>query len=70
MDREDIYRRLIETAERFGAGNPQQLKLLRSEFEKSRPAELLAGILLVFSRSELPEGNYQKQSLPAACSRD
>ena len=63
MDREDIYRRLVEIAERYGAGNPQQLKLLRSEFEKSRPDEVLAGILLVFSRSEPTEGNYQKQEL-------
>jgi len=63
MDREDIYRRLVETAERYGAGNPQQLKLLRSELEKSHPDEVLAGVLLVFSRSVPTEGNYQKQEL-------
>jgi hypothetical protein len=63
MDREDVYRRVIETAERFGPGNPQQLKLLCSQFASARPDELLAGLLLVVSRDDPSAPAYQRQEL-------
>ncbi|WP_124543968.1 hypothetical protein [Piscinibacter terrae] len=63
MDREDIYRRVIEVAERFGPGNPQEVKLLSSQLTKCEPAEVFAGLLLVFSRSVPTEANYPKQEL-------
>jgi hypothetical protein len=63
MDREDIYRRVIEVAERFGPGNPQEVKLLSSQLTKCEAAEVFAGLLLVFSRSVPTEANYPKQEL-------
>jgi hypothetical protein len=63
MDREDVYRRVTETAERFGAGNPQQLKLLCSQFSAAPPDELLAGLLLVVSRCDPAAPSYQLQEL-------
>jgi hypothetical protein len=63
MDREDIYRRVVEVAERFGPGNPQELKQLSSQLRKLPPTEVLAGLLLVFTRSEANESNYPKQEL-------
>jgi hypothetical protein len=63
MDREDIYRRVLEIAERFGPDRPQEVKLLSSQLTKCLPVEVLAGLLLVFTRSEPLESNYRKQEL-------
>ncbi len=63
MDRENIYRRVVEVAEQFGAGNPQDTRLLSSQLTKCEPVEVLAGLLLVFTRSEPTEANYRKQEL-------
>ncbi|MFG6459895.1 hypothetical protein [Roseateles sp. BYS96W] len=63
MDREDVYRRVTETAERFGAGNPQQIKLLCSQLSAAPPDELLSGLLLVVSRCDPAAPNYQPQEL-------
>jgi hypothetical protein len=63
MDREDIYRRVLEIAERFGPDRPQEVRLLSSQLTKCQPVEVLAGLLLVFTRSEPAESNYRKQEL-------
>jgi len=63
MDREDVCRRVTEVAERFGCGNPQENKQLSSQLAKGQPAEVLAGLLLVFSRSVPTASNYRKQEL-------
>ncbi len=63
MDREDICRRVTEIAEQFGCGNPQENKKLSKQLAKNQSAEVLAGLLLVFSRSIPTASNYQKQEL-------
>jgi hypothetical protein len=63
MDREDICRRVVEIAERFGPDRPQEVKLLSSQLTKCHPAEVLAGLMLVFTRSEPRSANYRKQEL-------
>jgi hypothetical protein len=63
MDREDIHTRVVETAERFGPGNPQQFKLLCSQFAAAGPDEVLAGLLLVVARSDPLASNYDRQEL-------
>lgn len=64
MDRDAICRRVVETAERFGAGNPQETKLLMAELGKCEAREVLAGLLLVFSSSDpATDATYVKQEL-------
>jgi hypothetical protein len=63
VDREAVYSRVVEVAERFGANNPQELKLLSSQLSKCEAVEVLEGLLLVFTRSEAAESNYRKQEL-------
>lgn len=41
----------------------QELKLLSLQLTKCEAAEVLAGLLLIFSRSNPLESNYQKQEL-------
>lgn len=61
MNSEDVYRRVVETAERFGSGNPQQLKLLCSQFAAAQAEEVAAGLFLVFSRSDPTSSTFQHQ---------
>jgi hypothetical protein len=63
MDREDICRRVTEIADRFGPDRPQEVKLLSSQLSKCQAVEVLAGLMLVFSRSEPGAANYRKQEL-------
>lgn len=63
MISEDVYRRVVETAERFGSGNPQQLKLLCSQFAAAHAEEVVAGLFLVFSRSDPTSSTFQHQEL-------
>jgi len=63
MNSEDVYRRVVETAERFGSGNPQQLKLLFSQFAVAQAEEVVAGLFLVFSRSDPTSSTFQRQEL-------
>ncbi len=63
MDSEQIYQRIIESAERFGPGNPQEFKLFGSLLSKCNPKDVFAGIILVFSRSEVEANNFPKQEL-------
>jgi hypothetical protein len=63
MDREEICRRVIEIADRFGPDRPQEVKLLSSQLSRCQPVEVLAGLMLVFSRSEPRAANYRKQEL-------
>ena len=58
-----MYRRVVETAERFGSGNPQQLKLLCSQFAVAQGEEVVAGLFLVFSRSDPTSSTFQRQEL-------
>lgn len=63
MNSEDVYRRVVETAERFGSGNPQQLKLLCSQLAAAQAEEVVAGLFLVFSRSDPTSSTFQHQEL-------
>lgn len=63
MNREQIFREVAESAERFGCGNPQQFKLLVSKLSQSSPEEVVHGLLLVFARSEPGSANFQRQEL-------
>jgi hypothetical protein len=63
MNREEIYCRVVSIAERFGPDNTQEFKLLSSQLIKCESTEVLAGLLLVFSRSDPLESNDQKQEL-------
>jgi hypothetical protein len=51
MDREQIYQRIIESADRFGPNNPQQFQLFGSMLAKCNPEEVFWGLTLVFQRS-------------------
>lgn len=62
-NREAIYQRVIDTADRYGPGDPQQLKLFGDLLAQCAPAETLAGLLLVFERSVVGSANYPKQEL-------
>ena len=61
MNSEDVYRRVVETAERFGSGNPQQFKLLCSEFAAAQAEVVVAGLFLVFARSDPTSSTFQRQ---------
>jgi hypothetical protein len=63
MNRELIHDRIVAVAERFGSGNTQECKLLAKQLAACDSAEVVDGILLVFSRSNAGESNYQKQQL-------
>lgn len=63
MNREHIHDRVVAIAEKFGSGNPQECKLLVKQLAACDAAEVLGGLLLVFSRSNIGESNYQKQQL-------
>ena len=54
---------MVETADRFGSGNPQQLKLLSSQFAVAQAEEVVAGLFLVFSRSDPTSPTFQRQEL-------
>mgnify|MGYP000341272130 CR=1 FL=1 len=63
MDSEQIYLRVIESAEQFGPGNPQEFKLLGSQLAKCKPKDIFSALMLVFSRSEVGANNFPKQEL-------
>jgi hypothetical protein len=63
MNRELVHDRIVAVAERFGSGNTQECKLLAKQLAACDSAEVMDGLLLVFSRSNAAESNYQKQQL-------
>ncbi|MFG6442806.1 hypothetical protein [Roseateles sp. LKC17W] len=63
MNRELIHDQIVAVAERFGSGNTQEFKLLAKQLAACDSVEVVDGLLLVFSRSNAGESNYQKQQL-------
>lgn len=63
MDREQIFQRVVESAERFGPRNPQEFRLLESQLSKCSAEEIFYGLLFVFSRSEVGVPNFSRQEL-------
>ena len=48
MPIDSIYRKVLDTADRFGADNPQQLKQLNYFLEKYYEQDVSAGLLKIF----------------------
>jgi hypothetical protein len=63
MNRREIFERVVESADRFGAGNPQQSKFFGSTLNKCAPAEVFNGLLAVFVECPFDERHYYRQEL-------
>lgn len=48
MKRDEVLAAVLQSADRFGADNPQQLAFLRSRLGRCAPAEVFAGLFAVF----------------------
>ena len=63
MKRNEILTAVLQSADRFGADNPQQLALLRSRLSRCAPAEVFAGLFAVFIENAPKELRFQRQQL-------
>jgi hypothetical protein len=63
MDRREIFEKVVYSADRFGAGNPQQSKLFGSTLNHCVPEEVFHGLLAVFIECPLDERHYPRQEL-------
>ena len=63
MDSREIFERVVESADRFGAGNPQQSRFFGSTLNKCAPEEVFRGLLAVFVECPLDEKHYARQEL-------
>jgi len=63
MDRNEIRERVLASADRFGAGNQQQFRLLGSLLSKCQPAETSAALLSVFTDLPRDDKHFQRQEL-------
>ncbi|MDP9603293.1 UNVERIFIED_ORG: hypothetical protein J2W38_003082 [Variovorax paradoxus] len=63
MKRDEIRTVVLQSADRFGADNPQQLAVLRSRLSRCAPAEVFAGLFAVFIEGAPKELRYQRQEL-------
>lgn len=61
MDRREIFKRVVESADRFGAGNPQQFRFFGSILSKCKPEEVFHGLLAVFVECPWDEKHFQRQ---------
>jgi hypothetical protein len=58
MNRAAVAQLVLESAARFGDGNPQQFRFLVSRFSKDDPLEVLSGLIQVFTVGPAaPEGS-------------
>lgn len=63
MNRYDISRRVHAIADRFGADNPQEFRLLSSQLARAEPDEVVAGLLLAASGGNPDQSNSDRQEL-------
>lgn len=63
MTRDEILTAVVQSADRFGADNPQQLAFLRSRLSRCASAEVSAGLLAVFVEITPKELRSQRQEL-------
>jgi len=63
MNREEIYQKIVESADRFGAGNPQQFKLFGSQLAKCSHEEIFWALIAVFTSAHPAEKLFQRQEL-------
>ena len=63
MNRKEIFAKVVESADRFGAGNPQRFKLLGSLLARGSPEEVFLGLLAVFVECPRDDKHLQRQKL-------
>jgi hypothetical protein len=63
MKRDEIRTAVLESADRFGADNPQQLAFLQSRLSRCAPAEVFVGLFAVFIESTPRASRSQRQEL-------
>ncbi len=63
MNRLEIFETVVDSADRFGARNPQQSKYFGSRLNKSSPEEVFYGLLAVFIECPIDERWFQRQEL-------
>jgi hypothetical protein len=63
MDRNEIFDIVAMSADKFGARNPQQFKLLHSRLSKADDDEVFHGLLGLFIEVSSPDKNVERQEL-------
>ncbi len=63
MNRQDIFQRVLAIADRFGADNPQEFRLLSSQLARAEPDEVVAGLLLAASGGHPEQASSERQEL-------
>ena len=63
MDRQTIIEKIRDSADRYGASNPQQIKQIISSFGNAAERELFFGLFSFFYDPSLQENSCQRQQL-------
>ena len=63
MDRQTIIEKIRDSADRYGASNPQQYKQLVSRYKNASDRELFFGLFTFFYDPDLQDNAYQRQQL-------
>lgn len=63
MKREDIFRAVLDSADRFGADNPQQFALWQSRLARCESAEVFEGLFRVFVECVPGAAQFPRQKL-------
>ena len=66
MSHQAVAQLVLENAERFGDRNSQQFRYLASRLSKNGPAEVLAGLMQVFTAGPAASEGSKAQELAAA----
>lgn len=63
MNSTEIYFKVVDSADRFGAANPQQLEFLCSVLSKCESNALSVALVDVFAKNEAIKTSFERQEL-------